>query len=587
MVATKNPTTVGIYCRVSTGKQRDQRTIESQLLDLRDLAERRGYQVFDEYTDDGISGADDLEARSAFQRLLNDCTKKKVERILCVEINRLLRSENDAEEGMILQILKESSVVVETPGQELDLNDPMLRLLFKIQAWGASEERKEIMRKTQRGQRRKREQGYWMGPAPFGYEFDKETRTWSFNREEKELYLWMIDKFLIDGWSMSKICRYLDQQGIVGKHGRPWAHSTLSGIFRSTRYYGELYANRHKFKGKNRVGERPRNEWIKFEVPPMIEKERWLLIQDRLRELNVSPGRPSGSARYLLKGLLVCGLCGARMYQKRAARPQDLYYVCHNRSSAAFKRSTKDKSRCDLPYVPTSKLDEAILHFVVRMLSDQVFVLEELIGPGPENKALVTETQKERDGTVQSVKRLERKESRLLDLYAADADFSMEMVLKKILEVRQRKDSEQSKIDRLEAQLKTLEGQKTHHKAIRKQILHLNNTLGEVVSARIDKSDFADKRQLLKLFFETLGERIKVYGLDPRREPLVSWKSMMDFRAMEEAAPRIGIGETFADAFQLEGIVKTEGSSRPSRPPYKNSPQTESAAISPSRVNRR
>ena len=224
MTATKNPITVGIYCRVSTGKQRDQRTIESQLLDLRDLAERRGYRVFDEYTDDGISGADALEARSAFQRLLNDCKKKKVERILCVEINRLLRSENDAEEGMILQILKESNVVVETPGQELDLNDAMLRLLFKIQAWGASEERKEIMRKTQRGKRRKREQGYWMGPAPFGYEFDKETRTWSFNREEKELYLWMIDKFLIDGWSMSKICRYLDQQGIVGKHGRPWAH---------------------------------------------------------------------------------------------------------------------------------------------------------------------------------------------------------------------------------------------------------------------------------------------------------------------------------------------------------------------------
>ena len=142
----------------------------------------------------------------------------------------------------------------------------------------------------------------------------------------------------------------------------------------------------------------------------------------------------------------------------------------------------------------------------------------------------------------------------------------MEGVLKKISRVRQQKDSEQARLDRVEAKLKTLEGLKTHHKAIRKQILHLNNTLGEVVSARIDQSDFADKRQLLKLFFETLGERIKVYGLDPHREPLVSWKSMMDFRAMEEAAHRIGIGETFADAFQLEAIVKTEGSSRLSFP---------------------
>ena len=564
MTGTKNPTTAGISCRVSTGRQRDQRTIESQLLELRALAELRDYSVFDEYTDDGISGANALEARPTFQRLLDDCEQRKVERILCVEINRLLRSENDAEEGKILQILKESHVVVETPGQELDLNDSMLRLLFKIQAWGAAEERKEIIRKTQRGKRRKREQGYWMGPAPFGYEFDKGTCTWSFNDDEKELYLWMVDKFLIDGWSMSKICRYLDRQGIVGKHGRPWGHSTLSGIFHSTRYYGELYGNRHIFKGKNRGGERPRDEWVKFEVPPMIEKERWLLIQDRLHELNVSPGRPPGSGRYLLKGLLVCGLCGARMYQKRAARPTDLYYVCHNRCSVAFNRSTKDRSRCELPYIATSKLDEAILHYVVRMLSDREFVLKELIGPSPENNALVTETRKQRDRIVRRARALERKESRLIDLYA-NAGISMDGVLKKISEVRQQKDSEQARLDRVEAKLKTLEGRKTHHKAIRKQILHLNNTLGEVVSARIDESDFADKRQLLKLFFETLGERIKVYGLDPRREPLVSWKSMMDFRAMEEAARRIGLGEAFADAFQLERIAKTEGSSRQPR----------------------
>ena len=250
MTATKNPKKVAIYGRVSTGKQRDRRTIESQLLELRSLAEARGYGVFDEYTDDGISGANALEARPAFQRLLGDCQEKRIQRILCVEINRLLRSENDAEEGKILQILKESDVVVETPGQELDLNDSMLRLLFKIQAWGAAEERKEIIRKTQRGKKLKREQGYWMGPAPFGYEFDKATRTWSFNDDEKKLYLWMVDKFLIDAWSMSKICRHLDQKGIVGKHGRPWAHSTLSGVFRSTRYYGKLFANRHKFKGR-------------------------------------------------------------------------------------------------------------------------------------------------------------------------------------------------------------------------------------------------------------------------------------------------------------------------------------------------
>ena len=42
-----------IYVRVSTDKQ----TIENQLRELRQIAQRRGWQVVDEYHDAGISGA--------------------------------------------------------------------------------------------------------------------------------------------------------------------------------------------------------------------------------------------------------------------------------------------------------------------------------------------------------------------------------------------------------------------------------------------------------------------------------------------------------------------------------------------------
>ena len=42
-----------IYVRVSTDKQ----TVENQLRELRQIAERRGWQVVEEYHDAGISGA--------------------------------------------------------------------------------------------------------------------------------------------------------------------------------------------------------------------------------------------------------------------------------------------------------------------------------------------------------------------------------------------------------------------------------------------------------------------------------------------------------------------------------------------------
>ena len=48
-----------IYVRVSTDKQ----TIENQLRELRQIAERRGWQVVEEYHDAGISGAKGREDR--------------------------------------------------------------------------------------------------------------------------------------------------------------------------------------------------------------------------------------------------------------------------------------------------------------------------------------------------------------------------------------------------------------------------------------------------------------------------------------------------------------------------------------------
>jgi Resolvase, N terminal domain len=48
-----------IYVRVSTDKQ----TVENQVRELRQIAERRGWEVVEEYRDAGISGAKGREKR--------------------------------------------------------------------------------------------------------------------------------------------------------------------------------------------------------------------------------------------------------------------------------------------------------------------------------------------------------------------------------------------------------------------------------------------------------------------------------------------------------------------------------------------
>ena len=63
-----------IYARVST--RNGHQDPETQLLALRQVAERAGWQVVEEYVDHGISGAKGRDQRPAFGRLLKDATRR-------------------------------------------------------------------------------------------------------------------------------------------------------------------------------------------------------------------------------------------------------------------------------------------------------------------------------------------------------------------------------------------------------------------------------------------------------------------------------------------------------------------------------
>ena len=58
MISQAGAVKVGLYARVSTSEQ----TTENQILALRAHAQQRGWQVAEEYVDDGISGAKGVPA---------------------------------------------------------------------------------------------------------------------------------------------------------------------------------------------------------------------------------------------------------------------------------------------------------------------------------------------------------------------------------------------------------------------------------------------------------------------------------------------------------------------------------------------
>src|SRR5580692_3621091 len=74
-----------LYCRISTGDQH----LETQLLDLRELAKQRGYEVVREYTD-VISGA--KSKRPGLDQLMADARRHHFDILIVAAFDRLARN---------------------------------------------------------------------------------------------------------------------------------------------------------------------------------------------------------------------------------------------------------------------------------------------------------------------------------------------------------------------------------------------------------------------------------------------------------------------------------------------------------------
>jgi len=146
-----------IYVRVSTDKQ----TVENQLRELRQIAERRGWQVVEEYSDAGISGSKGRDQRPGLDRMLRDASRRRFDVVMTWAIDRLGRSLIDLL-GTI-QNLEAARVDLFLEQQAIDTTTPAGKLMFQVTGAFAEFERSMIRQRVNAGLRRAIEQGKQLG----------------------------------------------------------------------------------------------------------------------------------------------------------------------------------------------------------------------------------------------------------------------------------------------------------------------------------------------------------------------------------------------------------------------------------------
>ena len=115
-----------LYVRVST----DHQSVDNQIRELRQVAERRGWTVVEIYSDAGISGAKGRDKRPGLDAMLKDASRRKFDVVMAWAIDRLGRSLIDLL-GTI-QHLEATGVDLYLDQQNLDTTTPMGKLLFQV-----------------------------------------------------------------------------------------------------------------------------------------------------------------------------------------------------------------------------------------------------------------------------------------------------------------------------------------------------------------------------------------------------------------------------------------------------------------------
>lgn len=146
---------VALYTRVSTYEQ----SVDMQLLDLRRYCEQRAFDIYKEYSDEGVSGTKDR--RPALDELMSDARKRRFGAVICWRFDRFARSTKHLITA--LEEFRHLGIDFISYQENIDTSSPLGKAIFTIVSAMAELERSIIVERVKAGLRRAKENGKRLG----------------------------------------------------------------------------------------------------------------------------------------------------------------------------------------------------------------------------------------------------------------------------------------------------------------------------------------------------------------------------------------------------------------------------------------
>ncbi|WP_240353215.1 recombinase family protein [Cohnella algarum] len=483
-----------LYARVSTEEQaKEGYSIAAQIAEIRRYADQNGFEIVDEYVDEGASGKS-IAGRSQMKRLLRDANQHKFGVVIIYKIDRLARKLKDALE--ISETLEKNNVNLISLNEKFDTTTAFGRTAFQMICSFAEFERNNIVERVKLGMEQRAKEGKFNGGRVLGYDnIDKEL---VINENEAVIVRKIFD-YANQGLGFKAITRRLNEAGFRSKKDKPFNVCGIKTILNNPVYIGKIrYKQLENWSEKRRKGKNPDYLIVDGTHEPIIAPELWESVHQKLGHRSYKPSR--SHQPYILSGLLKCPVCGHGMVPARskgAGGKSYRYYVCgqfHNKGKAVC-RSNMMRADVAEEQVLQKLIKVALRPDIVRQLVDKINALRSN-AEAPimeEKKALLTELSSN-----------SRKLQKIKDNILSDPDLAV-IFKDDLKETHAKLEQLQKRLEAIEAEL---DGQ--NKKPVDPDSLH--NLLSLIKDALL-KADADEQKALLRLMVES----IRITKDSPRR----------------------------------------------------------------------
>lgn len=358
---------VAAYCRVSSDSADQKHSYAAQIRKYtEEIGQHDGWELVDIYADEAVTGTR-MDKREDFNRMMADCRKGRIDKVLVKSISRFARNTKDCLAA--LRELMSLGVTVYFEKENINTETLTTELMVSVSGALAQQESVSIGQNQRQSYKRRMERGEFITcKAPYGYRL-KDGKNLEICPEEAAVIRMIFTRYL-SGKSTEEIAGELIAMGLRTRDGKEqWNVFSIAYILRNEKYIGDtlcqktLATDSFPFVKKRNEGEKDQY-YVTVTHPAIISQDDFERANRLLQRRSVAKGK---TKQYPLSKIICCSRCGS-IFSRKETKSGYVTWACRTHNYQAQK--------CPMGRIPEAEIYAAFVRMYNKLKRHEGIILK-------------------------------------------------------------------------------------------------------------------------------------------------------------------------------------------------------------------